>query len=99
MLTLDGAVVARLEAESARPLQILRDLAGANFDDEPVLIINLASIASFALEAGMEIDHRRFRANLYLEGIEPQEEIGGSGDVSGQATPSSRSSADACAAW
>ena len=74
-LTLDGAVVARLEAESARPLQ-LRDLAGANFDDEPVLIINLASIASFAVEAGMEIDHRRFRANLYLEGIEPQEEIG-----------------------
>jgi uncharacterized protein YcbX len=75
METLGSALIAKLEAESARPLQ-LRDLSGANFDDEPVLVINLASIASFALEAGMEIDHRRFRANLYLEGIEPGEEIG-----------------------
>src|SRR5207247_1336819 len=29
-----------------------------------------------AREAGMAVDHRRFRANLYLEGIEPDEEIG-----------------------
>jgi len=75
LVALDSALVDKLELESARPLE-LRDLAGGNFDDEPVLIINLASVSSFALEAGMAVDHRRFRANLYLEGIEPDEEIG-----------------------
>ena len=71
---LNGSLVQKLELESGRPLQ-LRDLAGGNFDDEPVLIVNLASIAAFALEAGVPVDHRRFRANLYLEGSEPDEEI------------------------
>ena len=75
MEALDGSLVEKLEIESARPLQ-LRDLAGGNFDDEPVLIINLASLAAFGLEAGMAVDHRRFRANLYLAGLEAGEEIG-----------------------
>src|SRR5712691_8336415 len=73
-VALGASLVKRLEIESARPLQ-LRDLAGGNFDDEPVLIVNLASVSAFGLEAGMAIDHRRFRANLYLDGIEPEEEI------------------------
>jgi len=53
----------------------LRDLAGGNFDDSQVLIVNLASVEAFALEAGMPIDHRRFRANFYLDGLEPDEEL------------------------
>ena len=73
--TVDDALVRRLELESSRPLH-LREMAGANFDDEPVLIVNLASVAAFADEAGMPVDHRRFRANVYLEGIAPDEEIG-----------------------
>jgi len=71
---LDGDLVRRFEAESSRPLE-LRDLAGGNFDDSQVLIVNLASVEAFALEAGMPIDHRRFRANFYLDGLEPDEEL------------------------
>ena len=53
----------------------LRELPGENFDDSHVLIVNMASVQAFALEAGMPLDHRRFRANLYIEGIEPEEEV------------------------
>jgi MOSC domain-containing protein len=72
---LDGDVVRRLELESSRPL-VLRELPGGNFDDAHILIVNLASVAVLGLEAGMKVDHRRFRANLYVEGIEPDEEVG-----------------------
>jgi uncharacterized protein YcbX len=72
---LDAGMVARLAAEASRPLT-LRELEGANFDDSPVLIVNLASVAAFALQAGVPVDHRRFRANLYVDGLEPEEEIG-----------------------
>jgi hypothetical protein len=72
---LDGALVRQLEVESARPLQ-LRELPGGNFDDAQVLLVNLASVAAFSLEAGMAVDHRRFRANLYVDGSEPEEEVG-----------------------
>lgn len=71
---LDNQLVAALAEQTARPLT-LRDLAGANFDDSPVLVVNLASVAAFGLEAGVPIDRRRFRANLYLDGLEPEEEL------------------------
>ena len=64
----------RVLEESQRPVD-LRELPGENFDDSQVLIINLASVAAFALEAGMPVDHRRFRANLYVDGLEPDEEL------------------------
>jgi uncharacterized protein YcbX len=71
---LDARMVAQLAAEAARPLS-LRELAGGNFDDSPVLVINLATVAAFGVQAGMEVDHRRFRANLYVDGVAPEEEI------------------------
>ena len=71
---LDDQLVAALAEQTARPLT-LRDLAGANFDDSPVLVVNLASLAAFGLEAGVPIDRRRFRANLYLDGLEPEQEL------------------------
>jgi uncharacterized protein len=71
---LDDQLVAELGSEVSRPLT-LRDTAGVNFDDSPVLVVNLATVAAFALAAGMAIDHRRFRANLYVEGFEPEEEV------------------------
>ena len=37
---MDGVLVSRLSAESSRPLT-LRELVGANFDDAPVLLVNL----------------------------------------------------------
>ena len=73
--SLDSGMVAHLAAEAARPLA-LRELEGANFDDSPVLIVNLASVAAFGVLAGVHVDHRRFRANLYVGGLEPEEEIG-----------------------
>jgi len=73
-VALNGELRQRFEVEAQRPLE-LRELPGANFDDSHVLIVNLASVAAFALEAGMEIDPRRFRANLYVDGIEPEEEL------------------------
>ena len=71
---MDGRLVSRLAAETSRPLT-LRELEGANFDDSPMLIVNLASVAAFGVEAGMDVDHRRFRANLYVTGLAPEEEL------------------------
>jgi uncharacterized protein len=73
-LRLDDALVSGIAQKSGRPLT-LRDLAGANFDDSPVLVVNMATVAAFGLEARIKMDHRRFRANLYLEGLEPEEEL------------------------
>jgi MOSC domain-containing protein len=70
---LDGAVTALL-GDSPRIVNV-RNETGANFDDAPVLIVNLASVAAFSLEAGMQVDHRRFRANLYVDGLEPEAEV------------------------
>lgn len=71
---LDDDMVAHIAQKTARPLT-LRDMAGANFDDSPMLVVNLATVAAFGLEAGSPVDHRRFRANLYLDGLEPEEEL------------------------
>ena len=73
-VALDGDLLRRFEADAARPIE-LRELEGSNFDDSHVLILNLASIEVFALEAGMPIDPRRFRANLYVDGLEPEAEL------------------------
>jgi uncharacterized protein YcbX len=71
---MDGSLVSRLASETSRPLT-LRELEGANFDDSPILVVNLATVASFGVEAGMEVDHRRFRANFYVDGLAPEEEL------------------------
>jgi uncharacterized protein YcbX len=72
---LDAQMVAELAAEASRPLR-LREVEGANFDDSPVLLVNLATVVEFGVQAGMHVDHRRFRANLYVDGPAPEEEIG-----------------------
>ena len=69
-----GRAFRQILEESQRSVT-LRELPGENFDDSPVLIVNLASVQAFALEAGMTLDPRRFRANLYVEGPEPEEEL------------------------
>jgi uncharacterized protein len=72
---LDKKFVDELADAVARPLT-LRDTAGVNFDDSPVLVVNLATVTAFAMAAGMPVDHRRFRGNIYVEGLEPEEEVG-----------------------
>ena len=71
---LDDALVSEVARASGRPLT-LRDLAGANFDDSAVLVVNLSTIAGFVMAAGVAVDHRRFRANLYVDGLEHEEEL------------------------
>lgn len=39
-------------------------------------IINLATVRALASAAGADVDLRRFRANLYLDGLEPWAELG-----------------------
>ncbi len=73
-IELDESLVRRFETESQRPIQ-LRELAGENFDAAHVLVVNLATVEMCALEAGMPIDPRRFRANLYIDGLEPEAEL------------------------
>jgi uncharacterized protein YcbX len=70
----DDRLVSRLAAQAKRPLT-LRELEGGNFDDSPILVVNLATVAAFGDEAGMDVDHRRFRANLYVDGLAPEEEL------------------------
>jgi uncharacterized protein len=79
-VALDDALLRRFEAETQRPIE-LRELPGENFDAAHVLIVNLATVDAFALEAGMPIDPRRFRANLYVDGLESEEELGWLGRV------------------
>lgn len=71
---LDGELVAEIAVEASRPLT-MRELDGANFDDSPVLVVNLATVAALGVDAGQRLDHRRFRANLYVDGPAPEEEI------------------------
>ena len=73
-VALDEALVRTFESETRRPIE-LRELPGENFDAAHVLIVNLATVDAFALEAGVPIDRRRFRANLYVDGLEPEEEL------------------------
>ena len=71
---LDDALVSRIGRESVRPLS-LRDRAGDNFDDSAVLVVNLSTVAAFSLAARTAVDHRRFRANFYVDGLEPDQEV------------------------
>ena len=71
---LGNGLVSHLAETVERPLT-LRDSAGINFDDSHVLIVNLSTVHAFALSAGADIDPRRFRANFYVEGLEPEEEV------------------------
>ena len=72
---LGNGFVSHLAQTVERPLT-LRDSAGINFDDSHVLIVNLSTVQAFALSAGADIDPRRFRANFYVDGLEPEEEVG-----------------------
>jgi uncharacterized protein YcbX len=40
------------------------------FDDAPVSVISLATIAGIGREAGAELDRRRFRANIVMETVD-----------------------------
>ncbi len=45
---------------------------GGIFDEAPVSLISLATVAGIGREAGLDLDHRRFRANLVIETDRPE---------------------------
>jgi len=46
-----------------------------DLEDAPISIINLATLRALEREAGARLDPRRFRANLFLDGVDPWEEL------------------------
>ncbi len=52
-----------------RDLELAEVPHGA-FDDAAVHVLGLASVRKLGRELGRAVDHRRFRANIYLEGLD-----------------------------
>ncbi len=63
----DELVRDRLSRQCRRELE-LRPMPDGAFDDSPILLVHLATIAALSAELGADVDPRRFRANVYLEG-------------------------------
>lgn len=45
-----------------------------NIEEQVISLINLASVRDFAAKVGKEVDARRMRGNILVEGLEPWEE-------------------------
>lgn len=64
-------------AKGGKPPKLVEAGKGGHFTnlrEAPLSVVNLASIDALTRAAGHEVDPRRFRANLYLEGFEAWEE-------------------------
>jgi uncharacterized protein len=57
---------AELEERLGSGVEVMRFKHGI-FDEAPVSVIALATIAGIGREAGLELDRRRFRANVFVE--------------------------------
>jgi hypothetical protein len=71
-------IAAYMKAELRGPPKIVR-APGHSFSDvaaKCVHIVNLASVSELERTLGRPVDPLRFRANLYLEGLEPWVELG-----------------------
>ncbi|MHB8574133.1 MAG: MOSC domain-containing protein [Dehalococcoidia bacterium] len=58
-----------LEQQLGKPLFLLSDHRG-NYDVGQVSVFSLATVAAISAASGMQLDPRRFRANLYVEPAE-----------------------------
>jgi uncharacterized protein YcbX len=67
--------VAQMEKVVGRQLRI-HEHPGGNFDDSPILVVNLATVRALEAWTELPVDHRRFRANLYIDGVEADAERG-----------------------
>ncbi len=69
---------AYLGEAASGPLRVVAHGAGHRFMDHPqgyVSLINLESVRDLEQRLGAPVDPRRFRANLYVEGLEPWSEL------------------------
>jgi uncharacterized protein YcbX len=62
----DPELRAELEEKLGKPIFLLNDHRG-NFDVGQVSVFSLATAAAIGEQAGVPVDPRRFRANLYLQ--------------------------------
>ena len=65
----DPALRVELEHRFGRPLYLLQDHRG-NYDVGQISLFSLATAAAIGEQAGLTVDPRRFRANLYVEPAE-----------------------------
>lgn len=57
---------AELEERFGSPVELMK-LRHGIFDEAPISLISLATIAGIGREAGLDLDRRRFRANIVVE--------------------------------
>jgi len=62
----DPALCQELAAINDTPLFLLKSNRG-NFDAQHLSLFSLTSLEALATEAGSAIDHRQFRANIYMQ--------------------------------
>jgi uncharacterized protein len=74
--TLAGRWNEALSEFAGQELRLIKaDRAGQSFDGYPLSMCSVASLKSLAAVAGVnEVDGRRFRQNVYLEGATPHQE-------------------------
>ena len=81
---LASAEGSKLSREGRLPLVLVGDGEQARFQDRPrgyVTVHASSSAAAIGEALGMEIDNRRFRSNVVIEGLEPNEELQWQGTV------------------
>lgn len=61
----------RLGAHFGRPLTFARETDVSQFDDGPVSVLGAASVGAVGALRGLDVDPRRFRANIVFDGAEP----------------------------
>lgn len=66
-LDIRGAALQRKISEKCGFEVEMMKLRNGMFDDAPMSVISGATIAGIGRECGMDLDRRRFRANVYLE--------------------------------
>lgn len=72
----DPATASALSLQLGQPVTLAEETDVSHFDDGPVSLIGLASIAAIGAEAGHDIDPSRFRANLVIDGVRAYAEDG-----------------------
>jgi len=67
----DPAVTEALSAYLGQPVTMARETDVSHFDDGPLSLIGSASVAALSNEIGADVDMRRFRANIIVDGLPP----------------------------
>jgi uncharacterized protein len=76
----DGPFAAALSEHAGHPIQLVaREDGETGADDHPVTLMSCASLAALGAALGGDVDGRRFRMTIEIDGVEAWEEHGWSG--------------------